>query len=163
MHKLLETHDDIWEWHVQGHYIVIPTNLGYKSNGHNVMGRGLAQDAAYRYPDIPKIYGEYCRSRTTGSGVMLIHEHRLVLFPTKPLDKKNPQLSWRQSSSLDTIESALMEINSTVDMIEDPHCQVVFPLVGCGNGNLDPEDVLPLLRRYLNGGRFVLCFPPDHA
>ena len=54
---------DIWEHHNDGsRYIVIPTNIGWKTNGHNVMGAGLALQAKTRYPSSPTSTASSARS-----------------------------------------------------------------------------------------------------
>ena len=92
--------DDIWEM-VGIAWIVIPTNIGYKAKpkgkgakfwnvGPNVMGRGLARDAAERYPWIPQHYGEYCWLKSVDASVVYDLKSRLVFFPVKPLDEEKP-------------------------------------------------------------------------
>jgi len=44
---------DIWEQHKLGRWIVITTNGAIKNDGSCVMGRGVAKQAADKYPELP--------------------------------------------------------------------------------------------------------------
>ena len=74
----------------------------------------------------------------------------MICFPVKP-QASNPALSWKQSAGLELIA------RSTLYLVEHtpPSADIWLPLVGCGNGGLDPADVLPVLDRYLDD-RFTL-------
>ncbi len=74
-----------------------------------------------------------------------------MLFPVKPLDALEPNMSWRQEANLTLIERSANQLAHLPG--EDP---VAVPLVGCGNGGLDPADVRPILDLKLKGDRFVL-------
>lgn len=144
---------DLWDYHRQGYWVVVTTNIGWKSNGENVMGRGVAAQAAKRFPDLPAWYGELCRKHMERVGICLYNPGRLILFPTKPLDKVNPHLSWRGGSCLRLIETSLIEL---VKVAADEHLkQIAMSWPGCGNGGLQIAQVKPLLNRYL-GPRFTI-------
>lgn len=142
-----EATGNIWDWAAKGYLIVIPTNIGWtKREGYNVMGRGLAHQAAQRYPGLDAWYGHWCRSLGAATG--LTRYESLLLFPVKPL-RDPPWLSWQQRASLELIERSAEQLAQRIE-------PVVLPLVGCGNGGLKPEAVLPILQRWLTGGNFVL-------
>jgi hypothetical protein len=146
-----EARGDIWDWLKDGYRVVIPVNIGWKLDGANVMGRGLAAQAAKRYPSLPAWWGAYCKKHRDRAGVTIYPEAPLLLFPTKPLNNETPHLSWRSESSLRLVE------RSTAELLGLPKdWKIALPLVGCGNGKLDPNDVLPILRQKLNEDRFVL-------
>jgi hypothetical protein len=49
-------------WVIQGtHAITIPTNMGWRGDGLNVMGKGLARQAALKCRRIPEIVGAFYR------------------------------------------------------------------------------------------------------
>lgn len=168
---------DLWEFHEAGAWACIPVNIGYKKDGENVMGRGVAVQAAKRWPDVPKIWGGACK--TLGSKVSampLFDGRRLIFFPTKPLNVREPWASWRNMASPRLIERSATTLASLVEA-PCPGCSedlgpvrcvgrktdcrsiegdVVLPLVGCGNGKLKEKDVLPILERVLVSDRFVL-------
>lgn len=149
---------DIWRFHPHS-WVVIPTNLGWTKNGKNVMGAGLAKQAAQRFPDLPDWYGGIIRTAASldpPERVMVLYDaaKRLALFPVKPLIPDAPHFSWRQDADLTLIEGSTINLAKTAPK-NVPTC---VPLVGCGNGKLDPKDVLPILRKYLDD-RFILVRP----
>ena len=165
---MLETVGDMWEWYDEGHTLVIPTNIGWKSDGTNVMGRGVALDALHKFPTLSKSYGDFCRANPETACVLVLENERLVLVPTKPLNPKTPHLSWKYDSDLKTIERSLQDLllqldqlpfSAFRDRLSQQSKRIVFPLLGCGNGNLKKADVVPLLNQYLNTDLFVLCLP----
>ena len=138
---------DIWEFYNKGYYVVIPTNLGWKRNGANVMGRGLALQAAKLFPDLPQSYGQACQDGLAKP--YYVYEPRLILLPSKPLDEQNPQLSWTAKASLKLIRSGVSLLGSGLFQ------KVAIPIVGCGNGELAPRDIVPVLNGLLDD-RFTL-------
>ena len=63
-----EANGDIWNWLSEPHNceVVIPTNIGWKADGSNVMGAGIAKQAILRYGrDIAAWYGAICRACRT--------------------------------------------------------------------------------------------------
>lgn len=141
---------DIWKL-VKTHLIVVPTNLGWDSKGHNVMGKGLAKDAAKRYPSLPSWYGNFCRTKRQEAEVTRCPGTPILLFPVKPLNAGTPWLSWRSKADLALIERSTRQLSHWSDDVP-----IAVPLVGCGAGGLDPADVRPILQRHLMGSQFVL-------
>jgi hypothetical protein len=141
---------DIWTYE-KTHLIVIPTNIGWRSGGENVMGRGLALQAARKYPQLPAWYGEQCRRHGAATPVLCYTDAPLILFPVKPLNVAQPWLSWRSGASLVLIEQSAKEL-AALDLSWD----IAVSLVGCGNGGLEMADVRPILDRHLSDKRFVL-------
>lgn len=137
-------------------YSFITTNLGWKLNGENVMGAGVAKEAATRFPKLPKWYGTICQQIANGAAHHWItfapHDVAPVAgwlgcFPTKILDRQKPHLSWQRDSTLHCIERSCIELKAHhLDIIAGK--PVYLPLPGCGNGGLDPKDVRPLLLKY---------------
>lgn len=147
---------DIWNYHKRQvlnkkSYIIIPTNLGFKKDGNNVMGRGLAYQCATKYPEIPKIYGEFCKNRIKNDikkQLLVLNDYRLIMFPTKKIILEAPHLSWKQFSDTETIEKSLIELVNLQEF-KDGHIMYV-PLVGAGNGGLDKQSIINLLKKYLS-------------
>lgn len=135
---------NIWSYWPE-YWIVIPTNIGWKRNGENVMGRGLAAQAAERFPGLASWYGGVCREDAPKSFVKLCILHGLIMFPVKPLGAE-PSLAWRQRAGLDLIEHSAIQLRR---IVEDHSLRVAMPMVGCGNGGLRREEVLPILERHL--------------
>ena len=111
-------------------------------NTVGVMGKGLALSFKQRYPKMFEKYKTICEKHllTTGK-LMLFYEadHWLLLFPTKE--------NWRNPSKLEYIEKGLMKFVQTY--AEKNITSIAFPRLGCGNGELNWEDVRPLMERYL--------------
>ena len=147
---------DLWTFHQEGRWVVITTNIGWKKDGSNPMGAGVAKKAADLYEDLPLWYGKKCKKYTTNTAVQVYKPGRLFLFPTKALDENKPWMSWNQDSSLQLIRRSAKQLAAVVDVLGNKiFGDIGIPLVGCQNGNLRRKDVLPILREHLND-RFVL-------
>lgn len=133
-------------------FIVIPTNLGYTKDGKNVMGRGLALVVKNKHKSIDLWYGKVCKERHLNKDdrhICLVSNLRMIFFATKPLNREYPHLSWKQDSSLETIEKSCKELKEMLDTILEPRT-IYIPYVGCGNGNLDKSLVVPILEKYFD-------------
>ncbi len=143
---------NIWDYEVD-HYIVIPTNIGWKAaDKSNIMGRGVALQAAKKYPKLPLWYGLECSFAKAMTPVMLYPDAPLIMFPVKPLNEKEPWLSWRSNADLGLIERSAVQLKA-FDKLDRP---IALPMVGCGNGKLTPQDVRPILDKYLSDEKFLL-------
>ena len=141
--------------------VIIPTNIGWRdSDGHAVMGRGLAMQAKRRYPALPAWYGDLCRRFKGETGVCMYHE--LILFPVKPLCVPAPWRSWMGPATVSLIARSLSQL--VMYSPAEPR-NFLLPTVGCGNGGLTLAEVRPLLDKYL-GARddmiLVLLPGEDH-
>ena len=112
-------------------------------NTVGVMGKGLALSFKKRYPNMFERYKLACDngSLTTGK-LMLFYEadHWLLLFPTKR--------HWRYPSKLEYIEAGLQKFVATY--ADKSITSIAFPRLGCGNGELNWDDVRPIMVKYLN-------------
>ena len=155
---MIETVGDIWEFYYEVRWIVITTNIGWKKDGNNPMGAGIAKEAAAMFPELPKWYGERCRKYGGSTAVINYDPARFFLFPTKPLDPDKPWLSWMGNSSLGLITKSTKQLVALVDILSKKDyffTKIGLPMVGCSNGRLDKKHVLPILHKYLDD-RFVL-------
>lgn len=141
---------DIWIYHKLGNCIVIPTNAGWKQNGENVMGAGLALQASEKYPNLPLVYGLACKN---GKPYFYDEINRLFLVPTKPLIKDKPWLSWSQSAKEETIISSLTWLVDTATLLTFK--KIYVPLLGAGNGGMNEYKVRDLMEKYLKSEKFV--------
>lgn len=129
---------------------VISTNLGWRKDGRNVMGRGVALVASQLYPGLADWYGRQCQKMAeNGKPTLAIYED-LILFPVKPLNVQAPWLSWQQKADLVLIQDMAQQLQSL-----ELHQPIGLPLVGCGNGGLDPAEVMAILMDVLDD-RFTL-------
>ena|SRR5258706_15825231 len=132
---------NIWNYHKDGNWIVIPTNGEVKKNGEAVMGKGLAKQAAERFPTLPL---RLARMLESGNFTYWYPDLHLITFPTKE--------RWRDRSSLELIKLSLHGLWPWLGLDD----QIYLPRVGCGNGGLSWEkEVKPLLEKYLDD-RFVV-------
>ena len=114
-------------------------------NTVGVMGKGIAKQFKQIYPGMFSEYQQLCESRKFEIGDLWLYKtaNKWVLnFPTKK--------HWRQPSRIDYIESGLQKFVATYHVYGIT--SVSFPLLGCGNGELDWDtQVQPVMERYLNG------------
>ena len=133
---------NIWDYYDQGKWIVITTNGFVKSNGKAVMGRGIALEAATRFPTTPYILGKYIKEL---GNIPIRLNDRMVSFPVKH--------NWWEKANLDLIESSTLTLFSMVNNLQLSEIYMVRP--GCGNGHLNWSDVKPILKKYLDD-RFII-------
>ena len=134
-------------------------------NTVGVMGKGIAKEFKSVYPEMFEEYQYYCEAGLFEVGQLWLYKtsHKWILnFPTKK--------HWRNKSKVEYIEAGLQKFADTYD--SKGLLSVSFPMLGCGNGELDWEaDVQPLMEEYLRplpidiyvhlyqpGARFV----PEH-
>ena len=155
---MIERVGDLWNYHSEGKWVVVTTNIGWKKNGSNPMGAGLARTAAEKYPELPGWYGHRCKKYGEDTAVCYFESGRLILFPTKPLNEEQPWLSWQQDADLALIKRSTIQLQKLGEILQDKGTvfgNIGVPLVGCLNGNLGPRQFLPILRHYLDD-RFIL-------
>ncbi len=145
---------NIWDFHDEKRWIVITTNIGWKKDGTNPMGAGIALSASDKYPELPCWYGKRCKKYGADTAVAVYKPGRLILFPTKPLNLSQPWMSWKSDADIDLIRRSTIQLAKLAEVI-NIGTKIGLPLVGCENGNLRAKQVLPILRQYLDD-RFVL-------
>ena len=134
---------DLWDFYDQGFYVVIPTNLTVGRGGEAVMGRGVAQQAAVRFPKLARGYATALRAK---DNFKIFHEQRLVMFPVKD--------HWRDPADLEILRHSCEALRAEAAHLWGP--RVALPLVGCGFGELKEVQVHPLLELYLPHPCFTL-------
>lgn len=111
-------------------------------NTVGVMGKGLALEFKNRYPEMFADYRAACEKHQFTMGKLMLWrapDHWILLFPTKE--------NWRNPSKLEYIERGLENfVNSYADKNIS---SIAFPKLGCGNGELDWQEVKPLMEKYL--------------
>ncbi|MDA0735051.1 MAG: macro domain-containing protein [Chloroflexi bacterium] len=112
-------------------------------NTVGVMGKGIAKDFKQIYPEMFEEYQELCEKGAFNIGNLWLYKtsNKWVLnFPTKK--------HWRQPSKPEYIEQGLKKFVGTYHVYGIT--SISFPLLGCGNGELDWEtQVRPLMEQYL--------------
>ena len=111
-------------------------------NTVGVMGKGVAAEFKRRYPEMYEAYRGFCREELLTVGKLQLYRspNKWVLnFPTKK--------DWRRPSKLEWIELGLQKLVATYT--DRGITSISFPMLGCGNGQLDWTLVKPLMERYL--------------
>ena len=112
-------------------------------NTVGVMGKGIAKEFKQIYPEMFREYQQICEKGAFDIGNLWLYKttNRWVLnFPTKR--------HWRQPSHPDYIEAGLKKFAETYHVYGIT--SISFPMLGCGNGELDWEtQVQPLMERLL--------------
>ncbi len=113
-------------------------------NTEGVMGKGIAKQFKTLFPDMFAEYQRRCESGELDIGKLHLFRtsNKWVLnFPTKK--------RWRNPSKKEYIEAGLKWLSD--NYIKYRIYSISFPLIGCGNGELDWNDtVRPMMERYLN-------------
>lgn len=103
-----------------------------------VMGAGLALQFKHKFPKNFDFYKSICRCNALFPGIPLIFEEKgvfVINFPTKS--------NWKEDSKLYYIERGMPLLVNLIVALNIP--SVAIPKLGCGLGNLDWEDVKPLV------------------
>lgn len=109
-----------------------------------VMGKGLAQAFKQREPQMFMGYKRLCDDHLLEPGKLWLWRSSrswVLNFPTK--------IHWRDPSRLEWIEAGLEKFVSAYE--EQGITEISFPKLGCGNGNLDWDEVRPVMESYLGG------------
>jgi len=131
---------DVWEIHrgFSRMAIVIPTNGTVTHIGHAVMGRGLARDAAQKFPSLPKELGK--RLIEGGNKPYYFPQYSIITFPVKK--------QWYEHADIELIRWSCGKLVERIK--EEGLTKVYVPRVGCGNGKLDWRRVKPVLMAELS-------------
>ncbi len=111
-------------------------------NTVGVMGKGIALEFKKRYPSMFDNYKFACEKKKLKTGkLMLCYEadHWVLLFPTKE--------HWRNPSRLEYIEQGLIKFVNIY--AESGITSIAFPKLGCGNGELNWDDVKIIMEKHL--------------
>lgn len=146
---LQERQGNIWDAHEEDDIaiIAVTTNSTVKK-GYNVMGGGIAKEAASRFPamsnELAKLLHIY------GNKPFPFYAYRLITFPTK-------NSVW-EDSTLDLVTESSAFIRRQWDKVADlSSVNLHIPRPGCGLGGLDWTDVEPIMEKYFgNDERFTI-------
>jgi hypothetical protein len=138
---MLETVGDIWEY-AETAIIAVTTNGSLTNKGLAVFGRGVASQAAIRFPGLAEKLGRLLSEK--GS-----HVHDLgcgiVSFPVE-------ETAWSQPD-LRIIARSARELRTLADSVGWQ--RIVVPRPGCGGGGLPWKEVKPLLEPWFDS-RFIV-------
>lgn len=134
---LIEKKGDIWDDQYDEYWKVIPTNGDVNRFGLAIMGKGVALQAADKFPSLRKDLG--VSLKTNGLGVKLYPDQRLIIFPVK--------YHWKYKASKRLIAISSKQLQRFITTTE---MKIVMPRVGCGNGGLQWQSVQPVLQKYFS-------------
>ena len=129
-------------------------------NTEGVMGKGIALQFRKKFPDMFEAYRRACKSGQVQPGKMHVFERKdmspprfIINFPTKR--------HWRSPSRLEDIEAGLRALAEEVR--HHNIRSIAVPPLGCGNGGLDWQGVLPCIKAALGplANVRVLVFSPE--
>jgi hypothetical protein len=157
---MLEIYGDIWANADDYDAMVITTNGFVKTNGEAVMGRGIAKEAAERYPLFPVDLGTLLKERGNHA-FSFCYKSNFWFFtlPVKPEYGPNGEMGWKAKADITLIERSIQELLvqiSGIDQFFTKVNKVIMPRPGCGNGRLKWEDVKPVIEPYLDD-RFTVA------
>jgi len=110
-----------------------------------VMGKGIALVYKLRYPKMFDVYKKHCDNRLIRTGKLWLYKDGdnadpwVLNFPTKN--------HWKFPSKMEYLESGLKKFLDTYK--EQEITSIAFPLLGVHNGGLDRDEVLIMMRSYL--------------
>lgn len=133
-------------WDADTNVFVITTNGFVKKNGEAVMGRGCAKEASQFWPEFPIWLGQALK---LWGNKLYIWEPEpggiVVTFPVKH--------NWYDKADIQLIETSAYELRKEANIQE--WNKIVMPRPGCGNGQLNWDNVKPILEKYLDE-RFIV-------
>src|SRR5438270_1947057 len=115
--------------------------LGNTVNTVGIMGKGVALQFRQAFPEMYRAYQKACEAKEVRLGEVQAFDlgglaggpRWIINFPTKG--------HWKAKSRLEDIESGLVDLTATVERLGIG--SIALPPLGCGNGGLDWNEVLP--------------------
>src|SRR5258706_2483754 len=147
---MIEIEGDLWQAHALGDWIAITTNPVINTLGELVMGRGVALQAAQRFPTLPKVLAQHIK--TNGNHVAAFPAYKIIAFPVKH--------HWRHAASPLLIERSAQELVKLDGLVRRP-IYMVRP--GCGNGKLEWEAVKKIIGPILVGDDYIVVEKAEKA
>jgi len=128
---------------------ICPTNGTIKSNGACVMGAGIAKELALDYPCVPFHLGRLLSLYGNNPYPIYVTEtEEWWSFPVKH--------EWNQKADLSLIDISCLKFKRWLDSTTPKPHFVLFPRVGCGNGELSWKKVRPMLESHFKNNDEVI-------
>lgn len=146
---------NMWDMFGKTDLFLITTNPIINKQGKIVMGRGIAKEAATRFPDLPKRMAQQIQDWDGEYGPYPPNSDVIYgpAFDGQIMGYFHVKSHWRLPAELTIIGDSLMELvyrwqaHKYYERID-----INFP--GIGNGKLDREPVLKLLEEYLTSDAY---------
>ena len=145
--------------------LCITTNGFIKSNGECVMGKGCAKQLVEYYPETPRLLGQAIKQNGNVVNHILTAGVPVLSFPVKParatftgnnavrhmLNKFNLGDSVPGWACVADIEIIKQSAHQLLDYANQYNLtNILLPYAGCGAGELDWNDVFPVLDSILD-------------
>lgn len=139
-----EIKGNIWDYYKDDNYITITTNGCVKTNGAAVMGKGIALQAAKKFPELPMTLGFLLNEK--GNNVYAFLNLKIITFPVKN--------HWQEKADMNLIERSCLQLVDIKQQYELEDIYMVRP--GCGAGQLEWEDVKQVLSIYFRDDNLII-------
>lgn len=148
-----ELPSDLWTFADRGEWIVITTNGTIRHDGRLVMGRGVALQAAQRWPKLPVDLGAIVGR--SGNHVYTMLKYKLFTYPVKEKFYDAAELRLIRWSAEQLVEQVDVMSRHYERLHEPTLTQVYMVRPGCGNGGLTWKVVKPEIK-YILDDRFIV-------
>jgi hypothetical protein len=139
-----EIEGDIWEQQSDADAIAITTNGSLTPDGRAIFGRGVARQAALKFPGLAEKLGIMLKER--GNHVFDLG-NGIITFPVEETPWSLPDLR--------IIARSAEELRALAD--SSRWQRIIVPRPGCGGGGLAWREVRPLLARSLDERFSIIC------
>src|SRR5215216_780190 len=106
------------------------------------MGKGVALQFRRAFPDNYKAYAAACKRDEVQIGKVFVY-HRSTLENPKYIINFPTKRHWRGRSRLEYIQAGLEDLVDEIRYLDIR--SIALPPLGCGNGGLEWDEVLPLI------------------
>lgn len=130
---------NMWDIFNESDLFLVTTNSYINRFGHLVMGRGMAQQAALRFPDLPKQFADLIGSDRLGI-------YGLAMFPSWPKKKIGAfqvKINFAQPAIPDVIKKSTTMLGTWCMYHPDVRVDLNYP--GIGNGHMNRFVVEPII------------------
>lgn len=148
-------HADIWT--SQAPMVCITTNGCVTNDGRLVMGRGVAEQAKDKFPDIDARAGEYILKHYQSADRernMAIFDYGFFALPLEPnlyhiniLGMFQTKEKFWHYSTYALVWRAMLGLNAFLEKAKPPIARVALVYPGIGFGGLKPQQVEPIIER----------------
>lgn len=138
---------NMWDQFGKTDWFLITTNPVINAKGAVVMGRGIALEAAKRYPRLPYDMAERIKG---AEGVTISPVWNIGFYDGQRVGYFMTKYHWKKDSDLGLIGQSVDSLADTLVTLKKAFGSAIrvdlnFP--GIGNGKLSREDVLPIIER----------------
>lgn len=132
---------NMWDAFGSGGLFLLTTNPIVRKDGAVVMGRGIAKEAATRFPTLPYDFGKRLFLKRPGGRPWTVGE--IGYYDGWCIGFFMVKDHWREPAKLEIIQESVNDLKASARGYT--HVNLNFP--GIGNGKLKREDVLPIIEQ----------------